>query len=244
MFRSLATAASGMEAQQTKLDVTANNIANVSTNGYHAEQVAFSDLLYNDIEATGTDTRAGAGAAARMLGTSEAAGALQQTGQPFDLALDGPGYFEVKQAGGQTLLTRDGSFTTDAEGRLVNAEGAFVQPPITLPKGVSPQQVTIAPDGVVRAGNRTLGKIAIVEVAAPAGLLAAGGGQFTATAASGAPQPAKETTVIQGALEGSNVDLGNEMASMMTAERTYAMNSTAVQMQDQMMSIANQLVSS
>lgn len=243
MLGGLYAAAAGMSAQQRQLDTVANNIANVSTNGYRAERVAFSDLLYSGIEETGTSTKAGAGAAARMLGTTEAAGALQQTGQALDLALDGPGYFEVQQAGGATVLTRDGSFSADAKGRLVNAEGAFVQPPITLPKGVSPQQVTIAPNGVVRAGNRTLGKLAIVEVAAPNGLLAAGGGAFTATAASGAPAPAKETTVIQGALEGSNVDLGNEMASMMSSERTYAMNSTAVQVQGQMMSIANQLVS-
>ncbi|HEY1687879.1 MAG TPA: flagellar hook-basal body protein [Solirubrobacteraceae bacterium] len=244
MLEGLYAAAAGMSAQQQQLDTVANNLANVSTDGYHSEQVAFSDLLYNDIDETGTDTKAGAGAAARMIGTSEAAGALQQTGNPFDLALDGPGYFELKQAGGQTVLTRDGSFATDSQGRLVNAEGAFVQPPITVPKGVSPQQVTIAPNGVVSAGGKTLGKLAIVDVAAPNGLLAAGGGQFTPTAASGAPQPAKGTTVIQGSVEGSNVDLGNEMAMMMSAERTYAMNSSSVQMQDQMMSIANQLISS
>lgn len=243
MLAGLYASASGMSAQQQQLDAISNNIANVSTNGYHAEQVAFDDLLYNGIKEAGTETRAGAGAEARMIGSSEAAGALRQTGQPLDLALNGPGYFEVKQAGGKTVLTRDGSFATDANGRLVNAEGGLVQPPITLPKGVSPQQVTIAPNGVVRAGARTLGKIAIVEVAAPNGLLAAGGGQFTSTAASGPPRPAKGTTVIQGSLEGSNVDLGNEMASMMSSERTYAMNSTAVQVQGQMMSIANQLVS-
>jgi flagellar basal-body rod protein FlgG len=242
MLEGLFAAASGMSAQQQQLNTVSNNIANGSTDGYHAEQVAFGDLLYNEVDEAGTSTRTGAGAGARQMGSDEAAGALQPTGNPLDLAIDGPGYFEVKQPGGPTLLTRDGSFSTDAKGHLVTAEGAYVQPPITLPAGVSPEEVSIAPNGEVRAAGKTLGKIAIVNVPAPNGLLAAGGGQFSVTAASGAASPAKGSTLIQGSLEGSNVNMADEMTTMMSDERSYQMSSSAVQIEDQMMSIANQLV--
>jgi flagellar basal-body rod protein FlgG len=244
MLEGLFAAASGMSAQQQQLDAISNNLANVSTDGYHSEQVAFSDLYNNEVEEAGTKTTTGAGAMAKLVGRDEAAGALQQTGQPLDLAIDGPGYFEVKQGGGQTLLTRDGSFSTDAKGRLVTTEGAYVQPPITLPAGTSPEKVSIAPNGEVRAGGKVLGKIAIVDVPAPNGLLAAGGGQFTVTAASGPTRPAKGSTLIQGSVEGSNVNVAGEMTTMMSDERSYQMSSTAVQDEDQMMSIANQLISS
>jgi flagellar basal-body rod protein FlgG len=243
MLEGLFAAATGMSAQQQQLDSVANNIANASTDGYHAEQTAFSDLYYNEVEEAGTKTTTGAGAIARAVGRDEAAGALQQTGRPLDVAIDGRGYFEVKQPGGGILLTRDGSFSTDASGRLVTAEGAYVQPPVTLPDGISPEQVTIASNGEVSAGGKALGRIAIVEVPAPDGLLAAGGGQFSVTAASGATRPAGGSTLIQGALEGSNVDLATEMTTMISDERNYQMSSTAVQIEGQMMSIANELIS-
>jgi flagellar basal-body rod protein FlgG len=242
MLEGLFAAASGMSAQQQQLDAVASNIANGSTDGYHAEQTAFGDLLYNEVDEAGTTTRTGAGATVRQDGFDEAAGPLQQTGNPLDLAIDGPGYFEVKQPGGQTLLTRDGSFSTDAQGRLVTSEGALVQPPITLPKGVTPAQVSIASDGEVSAAGRKLGRIAIVDVPAPNGLLAAGGGGFSVTAGSGPAAPAKGASVIQGSLEGSNVNLADEMTTMVSDERSYQMSSSAVQIEGQMMSIANQLV--
>lgn len=244
MLEGLFAAASGMSAQQQQLDAVANNIANGSTDGYHSEQVAFGDLLYNEVDEAGTVTRTGAGAEVRQMGSDETAGALQQTGDPLNLAIDGPGYFEVKQPGGPTLLTRDGAFATDSQGRLVTAEGAYVQPPITLPAGVSPEQVSIAPNGEVSAAGKTLGKIAIVNVPAPNGLLAAGGGQYSVTTASGPATPAKGSTLIQGSLEGSNVNLAGEMTTMMSDERSYQMSSSAVQIEGQMMSIANELVSS
>lgn len=242
MLEGLFAAASGMSAQQQQLDAVSNNIANGSTNGYQAENVAFGDLLYNEVNEAGTVTRTGAGASARQMGFDEATGALQQTGNPLDLAIKGRGYFEVKQPGGPTLLTRDGAFTTDAQGRLVTAEGAYVQPPITLPPGVSPSEVTIGPGGEVTAAGRTLGKIAIVDVPAPNGLLAAGGGQFSVTAASGQPVAAQGSTLIQGTLEGSNVNLADEMTTMVSDQRSYQMSGTAVKIEGEMMSIANQLV--
>jgi flagellar basal-body rod protein FlgG len=244
MLEGLFAAAAGMSAQQRQLDAVANNLANVSTDGYHAERVAFGDLLYNQVNEAGTDTTTGAGAEAQVIGDSSSPGSLRQTGRPLDLAIAGEGYFELRRTNGQVALTRDGAFTVDAKRRLVSAGGSFVQPPITLPAGVSPQQVTIAADGTVRAGTRALGRIRIVTVPAPDKLLATGEGDFAPTAASGAIAPARNARVIQGALEGSDVEVASEMTTMMSAERGYQMGSTAIQVEGQMMSTADQLVTS
>jgi flagellar basal-body rod protein FlgG len=241
MLDGLFAAASGMTAQQQQLDNLANNLANVSTTGYHAEQTAFSDLLYNQVDEAGTVTTAGAGAGARDIGTLEVQGSLQQTGQPLDLAIEGQGFFEVKRADGSTALTRDGAFQLDSARQIVSADGSVLQPPITLPAGVSLEEVKIASDGTVTASGRTLGKIALVDVPAPNALLSAGNGQFTTTAASGAPAAVSGASMIQGALEGSNVDIGSEMTAMVDTERSYQMGSSAVKIEGEMMAIANQL---
>lgn len=241
MLDGLYAAASGMSAQQQQLDNLANNLANVSTAGYHAQRTAFSDLLYNKIDEAGTVTTAGAGAAAHDIGTLEVQGALQNTEQPLDLAIDGPGFFQLKRADGTVVLTRNGSFKVDADRQLVSDDGSVLDPPITLPAGVDPQQVSIAHDGEVLAAGRNIGKIALVEVPAPNALLAAGNGQFTTTAASGAAAPSSDSSLIQGALEGSNVDVGAEMSTMITTERSYQMGSSAVKIEGEMMAIANQL---
>jgi flagellar basal-body rod protein FlgG len=241
MLAGMYSAAAGMEAQQQQLDAIGNDLANVSTTGYKAERTGFRDLLYNQIEQAGTATTVGTGAAAELIGRSQAQGALQNTGEPLDLAIEGPGFFTVKRANGAVALTRDGALQLDARGRLTTAEGDLLHPPITLPRGTSPDEVAIAPDGTVRVGTRTAGRIALVNVASPDHLLAAGGNLFTATAASGAPRPVGGTTVQQGVLEGSNVDVGSEMVQMMSAQRGYQLQSTAIQTQNQMLSIANQL---
>jgi flagellar basal-body rod protein FlgG len=233
-----------MSAQEQQLNTVANNLANVSTDGYHAQRVAFSDLLYNRVNEAGTVTTAGAGAAAREIGDSAATGSLRQTGQPFDLAIAGEGYFQLRRPNGEVVLTRDGGFSLDSRRRLVSAGGNLLNPPITIPAGVDPRQVTIAPNGTVNAGGRRVGRIALVNVAAPDKLLASGEGNFQITAASGPARPANRATLVQGALEGSDVELGSEMATMTSAERGYQMDSSAIQMEGQMMSIANQLVSS
>ncbi len=241
MLDGLYAAASGMSAQQQQLDNVANNLANASTSGYHAEQTAFTDLLYNQIDEAGTVTTDGAGAAARDIGTLEVQGSLQRTEQPLDLAIEGQGFFEVKRADGSTALTRDGSFELDSKRQIVTANGSIVQPPITLPAGVTPQQVSIGPDGTVKAQGRSLGKIALVDVPAPNALLSAGNGDFTTTASSGPAAPASGASVVQGALEGSNVDVGSEMTAMIDTERSYQMGSSAVKVEGEMMAIANQL---
>jgi flagellar basal-body rod protein FlgG len=241
MLEGMYSAAAGMEAQQQQLDAIGNDLANVSTTGYKSERMGFRDLLYNQIEQAGTATTIGTGAAAELVGRDQSQGALQKTGQPLDVAILGPGFLTVKRPGGTVALTRDGALQIDARGRLTTAEGNLLHPPITLPRGTSPDEVAIAPDGTVRVGTRTVGRLALVDVTSPDHLLAAGGNRFTPTAASGAPRPVKGTTVQQGTLEGSNVNVGSEMVQMMSAQRGYQMQSTAIQTQNQMLSIANQL---
>lgn len=240
MIEGLYSAASGMAAQQEQLNAIANDLANESTSGYKSERVAFNDLLYNPVDMAGTVTTDGAGASAQVIGRSETQGSITETGDPLDLAIEGPGYFEITRANGQKALTRDGTFGIDASGTLVNSEGNKLSPAIKLPAGVSPSDVSIAPDGTVTAGTRTLGQIKLVTVTSPEHLLADGGGALTPTAASGAPHPATGR-VHQGALEASNVNMASEMSLMVSTQRDYQMDSTAIQNESQMMSIANQL---
>jgi flagellar basal-body rod protein FlgG len=247
MLEGLYSAAAGMAAQQEQMNAISNDLANVSTDGYQAERVAFKDLLYSPVKLAGTETTAGAGASASVIGRSEAQGTLQETGDPLDLAIEGSGYFQVKRANGQLALTRTGQFGVDASGSIVNAEGNRLSPPIKLPKGVSASEVRIASNGVVTvpapgtpSGERKLGQIKLVTVTSPEHMLADGGGEFTTTALSGKPHAATGK-IHQGALESSNVDIGSEMAEMVSTERAYQLNSTAIQDESQMMSIANDL---
>jgi flagellar basal-body rod protein FlgG len=240
MLEGLYSAAAGMEAQQEQLNAISNDIANVSTSGYKSERVAFSDLLYNPINMAGTETTAGAGASAKVIGRSEAQGTLQETGNPLDLAIEGEGYFQVTRANGQKVLTRDGTFGVDANGAIVNSEGNQLVPPIKLPAGVSAKEVSIAPDGTVTAGTTKLGQIKLVTVTSPEHLLDDGGGELSINANSGAVHPATGK-IHQGALEGSNVNIASAMAQMVTTQRNYQLTSTAIQDESQMMSIANQL---
>ncbi len=240
MLEGLYSAAAGMAAQQEQLNAISNDLANVSTSGYKSERVAFSDLLYNPIKIAGTETTAGAGAVARVIGRSDAQGSIQETGNPLDLAIEGEGYFQVTRANGTKALTRDGTFGVDANGAIVNAEGNQLSPPIKLPAGVSAKEVTIAPDGTVTAGTTKLGQIKLMTVTSPEHLLDDGGGELSPTAASGAPHPATGK-IHQGALEASNVNIASAMAQMVSTQRDYQMTSTAIQDESQMMSIANQL---
>lgn len=240
MLEGLYSAAAGMSAQQEQLDAISNDLANLSTNGYKAERVAFSDLLYSPVNIAGTVSSDGAGASAKVIGRSAAQGSITETGDPLDVAIEGPGYFEVTLANGQKSLTRDGSFSFDASGTLVNSQGSRLTPPIKLPPGVSAHEVSIASDGTVSAGTRTLGQIKLVTVAAPEHLLSDGSGGLTPTAASGAARAAIGT-MRDGALEASNVNIAGEMSLMVSTQRDYQMTSTAIQNESQMMSIANQL---
>lgn len=243
MLEGLYSAAAGMSAQQEQLDAISNDLANLSTSGYQSERVAFSDLLYNAVDEAGTESSIGAGASARVIGRSQSQGAIQETGDPLDLAIEGEGYFQVKNSAGQTALTRNGNFGVDANGTIVDAQGNTLEPPIKLPAGVPASEVKVGSDGTVTAGKRTLGQIKLVTVASPDHLLAAGDGTLTPTAESGSPQAvsADAAKIHQGALEGSNVDMSKEMALMVSTQRAYQMSSSAIQTESQMMSIANQL---
>jgi flagellar basal-body rod protein FlgG len=243
MLEGLSSAAAGMAAQQEQLNAIGNDLANVSSTGYKAERVDFSDLLYNQVDMAGSETTAGAGASAQVTGASQTQGAIRETGDPLDLAIEGEGFFLLTRANGTQSLTRDGTFGVDGSGTIVNGEGARLTPPIKLPAGVEPSEVQIGSDGTVTAGTRTLGQIKLLTVASPEHLLSDGGSGFTATKESGAPRPITTGAgkIHQGALEGSNVNLDREMALMVSTQRDFQMSSTAIQTESQMMSIANQL---
>ena len=242
MLQALYAAASGMEAQQTQFNAISNDMANMDTPGYEQTQVGFENLLYsNGGISTGTTSATGAGATAAIIGRDQSQGALQQTGQPLDVAINGEGFLQVRRSDGSIGLTRNGTLQADAQGRVTDESGNPLVPPLTLPKGTDPTTVKISPGGQVTANGRTLGKIAIVTVPAPTQLLPDGDSLFSATTASGATRPATGSTLQQGALESSNVDVAAVMADMITSERSYQMSSQAVQDQDQMLQTANQL---
>jgi flagellar basal-body rod protein FlgG len=240
MLEGLYSAASGMEAQQQQFDSISNDVANLDTPGYQSTIVGFHDLLYSN-GGYGSTVATGAGSAAQVIGHDQTQGAIQKTNQPLDVALQGAGFIEVRRFDGSTGLTRNGQLELNSKRQLTNQEGMLVQPPITIPAGVAPDHMSIAADGTVSAAGTKVGKISLVDVPAPGGLVADGDGVFSATTASGAIRAARGTTLQQGALEGSNVDLGSEMAKMMTAQKEYAMGSEAVQYQAQMLQIADQI---
>ncbi len=240
MLEGLYSAASGMEAQQQQFDAISNDLSNVDTPGYQSTIVGFHDLLYSNGGYAG-NVPTGAGAAAQIVGRSQAQGPIQQTGRSLDVAIQGPGYLEVRRPDGTIGLTRNGALEMGAGGQLTNLEGMPLQPPITIPKGVDPSEVKIAADGTVSANGTRLGKIALVTVPSPDNLTPVGDSLFTANAASGAIRPATNATLQQGALEGSNVDMAQAMSQIVTAQRTYAMDSSAIQNENQMLQIADEI---
>jgi flagellar basal-body rod protein FlgG len=241
MLEGMRAAASGMIAQQRHMDALSNDIANVNTSGYKHERTSFRDLVASATGLGGAKgVTAGAGAAAESAGRGWGQGALRVTDQPLDVAIQGDGFLQVKRADGSTALTRNGTLQIDVNGRLKTTDGALLQPPITLPAGVSPDQVKIGSDGTLVAQGREIGRMTLVSVTAPHELLDAGNGVYTTTPGSGpARASGPGTTLAQGALEASNVDLGDAMVDMMAAQRGFQMASKAVQTQDQMLSIAN-----
>lgn len=222
MLSSLYTAASAIAAEQRRMDGAANDVANVDTPGYREQRTEFSEVL-------------GGGVSVRSAGESTAQGAIEATGEPFDLAIEGDGWFQVRRPNGQLALTRNGSFGPDSHGRLATAGGDRLEPPVTLPPGTDPANVTVATDGTVSAGGATIGSVVLVNVPAPAGLQAAGGGLRTPTAASGQPQPATGALVRQGALESSNVDLADTTVQSIEATASTAAAAAAIRAQDAML---------
>ena len=240
MLEGMYSAAAGMAAQQQRLDALSNDVANVDTTGYKRVRMAFRDLLYTPAGLATQGITEGAGAAATMIGRGHAQGASRRTEVPTDVAIQGPGFLRMRRPDGTEMLTRDGNLRFDAQGRLGSQRGDLVQPPIRLPEGANEADVVIAPDGRVTVGTTEIGRLQIVTVPAPDQLQALGDNGFAATAASGTVRAADPSSVLeQGALEGSNVDMGDAMADMMEAQRAYEMASKAIQAQDRAAEIAN-----
>ncbi|HLI60886.1 MAG TPA: flagellar hook-basal body protein [Solirubrobacteraceae bacterium] len=242
MLQGLYAAASGMEAQQTQLNAISNDLANADTPGYESVNVGFQDLLYSSGGvSTGSPIATGAGASASVVGRNTTEGALNQTGRPLDVGIEGDGYLQVRLPNGQTGLTRDGALQLNSKGQLTDANGDPLVPTVTVPNGTDIANVKIAADGTVTLAGKPLGAIKLVTVPAPGQLLADGNSTFSVTAASGTIKPATGASLHQGMLEQSNVDMAQAMAGMMNAQESYDMDSQAVQYQSQMLQIANQL---
>ena len=233
MLKGIHSAAAGLIAHQTRMDMLANDIANVSTAGYKSTRVAFKELVGNAGD--------GAGSAAVELGRSLRPGAFQETGEPLSVAINGPGFLQVRRGDGTIALTRSGQLRLDAAGALVTAAGERLEPPVTLPTGASPSAVRIGQDGSLTVNSQPAGKIELVEVPAPTGLRSVSGNLFVPTEASGAPTASPSSTLMQGMVEASNVDLGATMVEMMLAQRGFQLASRAIRTQDQLMMITNQI---
>jgi flagellar basal-body rod protein FlgG len=260
MIRSLWIAKTGMEGQQTQLDAISNNLANVGTNGYKRSGVVFEDLMYQNLRPAGAATsdqsqlptglQVGLGVRAAATTRNFSQGSLQQTGNNLDVAIKGPGFFQIQLPDGSTGYTRDGGFQTDANGQIVTNAGYALQPGLTIPATAS--SVTIAADGSVRVtlpgqvAPQTLGQIQLASFINPAGLDARGGNIFGETAASGTPSAAApgangHGTLQQGYVEGSNVNVVEELVSMIATQRAYELNSKAIQTSDQMLQKLGQI---
>jgi flagellar basal-body rod protein FlgG len=242
MLTGLYAAAAGMESEQTQLNAVSNDLANVDTPGYQAQELGFHDLLYTTAgPQNGTTFPTGAGSAADVVGRNQSVGQIEQTGRALDVAVLGPGFIEVQRPNGTIGLTRNGTLELNARRQLTTATGMIVMPGVTIPNGVSLDKVSIAANGTVQVAGKAIGRIGLVTVPAPDRLLAAGDSTFSATAASGGIRAATGTTLEQGALEQSNVDMATAMGQMIDAQRSYQMDSRAISMQDQMLQIANQI---
>ena len=260
MLRSLRTAALGMAAQQLNVDTIANNLANVNTTGYKKSAVEFQDLLYETINSGGADGSEGnekpseinIGLGNKPVSTfrSYSQGAMEETGNPLDLSINGKGFFQVLMPDGSIAFSRDGAFRINSSGEMVNAAGLKMYPNITLPEGI--QSVSISQDGVVSGlmeGQTTaleLGQIELASFMNPAGLNPLGGNLLGATDSSGDPNfgMAGELgygTIMQGYLEKSNVDVVKEMISLIVAQRSYEINSKAVKTADELLAMVNSM---
>jgi flagellar basal-body rod protein FlgG len=233
----LYSAAAGMAAQQTWIDALSNDVANVNTDGYKQDRLAFHDLVYNN----DTGVAIGTGAKAVDAGRSFQQGELADVNDPLSLAIQGSGFLQVRRANGQLALTRAGQLQIDANGGLVTAAGDRLVPAITLPRGADPSKLVVDQAGAVTLNGTALGRITLVDVQTPTGLQPIGDNLFAATPQSGAPVAARGSLVKQRQVEGSNVDLADAMVDMMQAQRGYQLQSKVIQTQDQLMEIANGL---
>lgn len=261
MNQALWIAKTGLDAQQTRMAVVSNNLANVNTTGFKRDRAVFEDLLYQTIRQPGAqssqDTQLPSGlligTGVRTVATQKlfTQGNLTQTGNSLDLAIQGRGFFEILLPDGSVAYTRDGSFQLDSQGQIVNSSGYILQPGITIPPNT--QGLTVGVDGTVSvtvAGEpapQQLGNLQLVDFINPTGLHARGENLLQETAASGAPQPGTPGldglgTIIQGSVETSNVNVVEELVNMIETQRAYEINSRAIAATDEMLQyISNNL---
>ncbi|MCW5635054.1 MAG: flagellar basal-body rod protein FlgG [Rubrivivax sp.] len=260
MLRSLWIAKTGMEGQQTKLDSVAHNLANVGTNGFKRGGVVFEDLMYQNLRPAGSSTseasqlptglQVGLGVRTAASTRNFSQGALTGTGNNLDLAIKGSGFFQVQLPDGTTGYTRDGAFQVDASGQIVTSSGYALQPGLTVPSNAT--GITIGADGTVAATipgqvlPQPIGQIQLASFINPAGLDPRGGNLFGETAASGTPNTGAANSnglgaIQQGFLEGSNVNVVEELVTMIATQRAYELNSKAIQTSDQMLQRLSQV---
>ncbi|MCX8022908.1 MAG: flagellar basal-body rod protein FlgG [Syntrophorhabdaceae bacterium] len=258
MIRALWTAGTGMNVQQINLDVIANNIANVNTNGFKRSRADFQDLMYQTIRLQGvkgeggnqvpTGIQIGHGAMLAAVQKVFIQGDFQETQNELDVAIEGTGFIPVILPTGDRAYTRAGSFKRDSDGKIVTSDGYPIDPAITIPNNAI--SVSIKPDGTVSAkiSNQSepqqIGKIELVNFPNPSGLRATGKSLYMETDASGAPIQGKPGenglgTILQGFLEMSNVNVMQEMINLIVGQRAYEVNSKAIQAADEMLQMAN-----
>ena len=258
MNSALWAAKTGLDAQQSRMAVISNNLANVNTSGFKRDRAIFEDLMYQTIRQPGTNsaensilpTGSTIGTGVRLVATQKLhnQGSLQITDNPFDLAIEGRGFFEIQMPDGSAGFTRDGSFQQSVDGNLVTASGYQLLPNISIP--IDSKNITIGRDGTVTASvpGATIpvqvGSITLADFANPSGLSPMGGNIFSETASSGAPQQGAAGLdgmgmLIQGSIETSNVNIVEELVSMIETQRAYEINSKAIATTDGMLQFAN-----
>lgn len=258
MSQALWIAKTGLEAQQNRLSVVSNNLANVNTTGYKRARAVFEDLLYQNLRQAGGQssqdtelpTGLSLGTGVRTVATQKlhTQGNLIQTNNTFDTAIQGKGFFQILKPNGDIGYTRNGEFQVNSTGQLVNSAGYRVQPDIIVPENAS--SVTIGSDGTVsvtQPGNPAPAQVGIIQIANfvnPAGLQSIGGNLLVETGASGAPVVGSPDSnnlgsLIQGSIESSNVNVVEELVNMIETQRAYEMNSKAISTADQMLQYVN-----
>jgi flagellar basal-body rod protein FlgG len=260
MMRSLFTAATGMEAQQITIDTISNNLANVNTTAFKRSRANFHDLLYQTLKAPGQTSSAGTmvpsgiqiGAGSRVSSVEKMfnEGAIQITNKTTDLMVKGEGFFRVQKDDGSIAYTRDGSLNIDNQGRLVTSEGFPLVPEIVIPERISHDKIHVGMDGTVSARigeeKEDLGQILLANFVNPTGMDSLGMNLYGATPASGEPIVSQPNTqgfgrIGQGELEGSNVNIVEEMVNMISGQRAYEINSKVIQTGDQMLQQTNNI---
>ena len=260
MIRSLWIAKTGLDAQQTQLDVISNNLANTSTNGYKRSRAVFEDLLYQTLRQPGaassqqTTIPSGLmlGTGVRPIATEHifTQGSLQQTQNPLDIAINGQGFFQIQMPDGTLAYTRDGSFQRDSTGQVVTSSGYPLSPAVTIPSNTL--TISISRDGIVsitQPGTATSTQVGTIQLASfvnVGGLQSVGENLYVETASSGTPTPNTPGTngtglLNQGYVETSNVNVAEELVTMIQTQRAYEMNSKVVSTSDQMLARLTQL---